>query len=38
MLVTSLLLAFGMNVHIPPPPPPKVAQGQRQAGEAEPED
>jgi hypothetical protein len=38
VLVTSLMLAFGMNVQIIPPPAPVAELVQRQAGDDEPKD
>ena len=33
VLITGLLLVFGMNMQIIPPPPPKIELVQRQAGD-----
>jgi hypothetical protein len=38
VLLTSLLLVFGMNMQITPPPPPQIEMVQRQAGDDEPKD
>lgn len=36
VLLTSLLLAFGMDAMVTPPPPPQAEQVHRQAGDDEP--
>jgi len=36
VLLTSLLLVFGMDVQITPPPPPQIEMVQRQAPDDEP--
>ena len=38
VLITGLLLVFGMNMQIIPPPPPQTELVQRQAEDDEPED
>jgi hypothetical protein len=38
VLMTSLLLVFGMNMQIVPPPPPQTELVQRQARDDEPKD
>jgi hypothetical protein len=38
VLLTSLLLVFGMNMQITPPPPPQIEMVQRQAPDDEPTD
>ena len=38
VLLTSLLLVFGMDMQITPPPPPQIEMVQRQAGDDEPKD
>jgi len=38
VLLTGLLLVFGMNMQITPPPPPQIEMVQRQAEDDEPED
>jgi hypothetical protein len=37
VLITGLLLVFGMNMQIIPPPPPQTELVQRQAEDDEPE-
>lgn len=37
VLLTGLLLVFGMNMQIIPPPPPRIELVQRQADDDEPE-
>jgi hypothetical protein len=36
VLLTGLLLIFGMNMQITPPPPPRIELVQRQAGDDDP--
>jgi hypothetical protein len=36
VLLTGLLLVFGMNMQIIPPPPPRIELVQRQAGDDDP--
>ena len=38
VLVSGLLLMFGMSMQVTPPPPPQMEQVQRQAGEEDEDD
>jgi hypothetical protein len=38
VVLTGLMLMFGMNIQITPPPPPQVELVQRQADDDEPKD
>jgi hypothetical protein len=38
VLLTGLMLIFGMNMQITPPPPPQIELVQRQAEDDEPKD